>query len=193
MGAVERNRVLPVMDSIGAGDVVLGLPSSGIHSNGYSLVRHIVKLNGLDYNMPCPFEHQGNLTLGRALLTPTKIYIRALLPEVKNQTIKGMAHITGGGFIDNIPRVLPDNVQAVIDGSSWPLPPVFQWLQKLGGIAPIELARTFNCGIGMVLIVEASKADAVMAGLKARGEPVFRIGHLAARAEGAEHVIMNNW
>lgn len=133
VGAVERDQILPRMDEIVSGDVLLGLPSSGIHSNGFSLVRHVIKLAGLSYDSPCPFEE--GRTLGEALLTPTRIYVKQLLPVIKSGKVKAMAHITGGGFLDNIPRILPSGLGAKIDTDSWSLPPVFQWLKKVGGIS----------------------------------------------------------
>ena len=133
VGAVERTEILPKMDQIKSGDVLLGLPSSGIHSNGYSLVRHIVSKSGLTFHSPCPFE--ANCTLGDALLTPTRLYVKPLLPTIRKGLIKGMVHITGGGFTDNIPRSLPDNIGVEVDASKWPLLPVFRWLKKQGNIS----------------------------------------------------------
>eukprot|EP01135_Chromosphaera_perkinsii_P009406 Nk52_evm82s1737 gene=Nk52_evmTU82s1737 len=189
VGVVERDMVLP-KNNIGAGDVLIGVPSSGIHSNGYSLVRHLVSESGVSFSDPCPFE--AGKTLGEALLTPTRIYVESLMPIIKKSLVKGMAHITGGGFIDNIPRVLDKNTQAIIDCNTWKLPSVFQWMMKVGNIDPFELGRTFNCGVGMVLIADATVANEVLKELEAAGEKAFKIGHLAERPAGAEHVVLEN-
>ena len=163
VGAVERDRVLP-RNNIQAGDVVLGLPSSGPHSNGYSLIRKIVEISGLDYQAPCPFsdnETSGE-TLGQALLTPTQIYVKQLLAALRTSPeIKGLAHITGGGFTENLPRVVPDNLGFDIDLDTFEVPKVFGWLAKTGGIARNEMLKTFNCGIGMAVIVPTDQADDV--------------------------------
>ncbi|KAJ3092495.1 hypothetical protein HK102_006689 [Quaeritorhiza haematococci] len=185
VGAVERTGILPNAENpVAAGDILLGLPSSGIHSNGYSLVRHIVAKNGLDYNSPCPFAVDGQkLSLGEALLTPTRLYVKGLLPVVKKGLVKAMAHITGGGFTDNIPRILPEGLGVKVDAASWPLLPVFRWLKKLGGIVDDEMARTFNCGIGMVVIVKANDAKNVIDTLTAVGEKVYQIGSVVTVSE----------
>lgn len=138
---MRRSEILPLTDQIRAGDVVIGIASSGVHSNGYSLVRHVVKKSGLDYHDPCPF--QSDTTLGEALLTPTRIYVRQLVPIARKGLIKAMAHITGGGFIDNIPRVLPDNVGVKLDAKNWPLLPVFKWLKQTGNIPDGNPVFTF--------------------------------------------------
>ena len=183
VGAAERGRLLPRGD-VQAGDVLLGVASSGVHSNGYSLVRKIVTDGEFDYRTPAPFEP--GTSLGEALLRPTKIYVKSCLPLVRANQVKAMAHITGGGLIDNIPRVLPDGTIAVLDANSWALPPVFRWLKKTAGVAPLEMARTFNCGIGMVLVVAPDQAEAAMAAIQAAGETAFRIGRIEAGAAGAE-------
>ena len=189
VGVVERNGVLPTAD-IGAGDILIGIPSSGIHSNGYSLVRHLVGESGVGFSDPCPFKP--GKTMGEELLTPTRIYVKALMPIIKKSMVKGMAHITGGGFIDNIPRVLNDTTQAVVDCTTWTLPDVFMWLMKAGNIDPYELGRTFNCGVGMVLIADPSKAEQIISELEAAGEVAFKIGHLQERAEGADQVVLEH-
>ncbi|TPX55225.1 hypothetical protein PhCBS80983_g05496 [Powellomyces hirtus] len=189
VGAVERNDVLPDLNSMADGDIVLGLASSGVHSNGYSLVRHVVKMASIDYSTPCPFPPpQAGQTLGEALLTPTRIYVRQLLPCVRRKLIKGMAHITGGGFPDNIPRTLPDHVGVQIDARTWPLPPMFKWLKKTGDIADYELSRTFNCGIGMILIISKENLAEVTSLLKEAGEEVYQIGKLTKRSGKEEQV-----
>lgn len=173
VGAVERGRQLTGAE-VESGDVVLGLASSGVHSNGYSLVRRLVDVAGLGYDAPAPFAP--GRSLGDALLTPTRIYVRPALAAVRAGLVKAMAHITGGGLIENIPRVLPDGLGVLLDARTWPLPPVFSWLAATGGIAPLELARTFNCGIGMAMIVAADRAEAAIALLREAGEEVHVIG-----------------
>ncbi len=179
VGAVERGAVLPRRD-IEAGDVLLGLASSGVHSNGFSLVRRLVAQAGLRWDAPAPFAP--NVPLGRALLTPTRIYVKPILAALRaGAPIKALAHITGGGFIDNIPRILPDALAARVDLGAIAVPPVFGWLAGLGKIAEREMLRTFNCGIGMVAVVAASEADAVGTRLAEAGERVVRMGYLEAR------------
>lgn len=186
VGAVDRRLILPQLDKIQAGDVIVGLGSSGVHSNGFSLVRKVVERSGLAFSSPCPWS-QGQ-TLGEALLTPTRIYVKSLLPLVREQKIKGMAHITGGGFTDNIPRVLPEGVGAEVDAEAWTLLPVFGWLKQTGGIRADEMARTFNCGIGMVLVVGQAAAEGVVKELQAAGEQAYVIGKLTDR----EGVVVRN-
>ena len=178
VGAAERGALLPSED-IKAGDVVLGLASSGVHSNGFSLVRRVVEKSGLAWTAPAPFAP--DQPLAQALLVPTKIYVKSCLAAVRAGTVKAFAHITGGGLIENIPRVLPKDVVANIDGTAWQLPPVFRWLAKEGGIAAHELARTFNCGIGMVAVVDAAKAAEAIRVLTEQGETVYTIGTLRPR------------
>jgi phosphoribosylformylglycinamidine cyclo-ligase len=181
VGAVERGEAMTGA-TIAPGDVILGLASSGVHSNGFSLVRRIVADNGWKLDRPARFDPE--MLLGDALLEPTRIYVRALLPEVRAGRIKGLAHITGGGLLENIPRVLPDGAHAVVDADAWELPRLFAWLQAGGGIEPEELARTFNCGIGMVAIVAPEQAEAVVANLQAAGERVHAIGRIEAGPRG---------
>lgn len=183
VGAAERGTLLPRADLV-AGDVVLGLPSSGVHSNGYSLVRRIVALSGLAWEAPAPFAPE--LTLAEALLTPTRIYVKPLLQALKAAPgIKALAHITGGGFPDNIPRVLPDDLGVSLDLSAIPVPAVFGWLAKVGGVAEREMLRTFNCGIGMIVVASAAEADAVVAALREAGEAPVRLGEVTpAGSEG---------
>ncbi|MCO5730727.1 phosphoribosylformylglycinamidine cyclo-ligase [Rhizobium sp. SSA_523] len=183
VGAAERGQLLPTGDLM-EGDVILGLTSSGVHSNGFSLVRKIVTLSGLGFDAPAPFAE--GKTLGEALLTPTRIYVKPLLKAIRaTGGIKALAHITGGGFPDNIPRVLPDNLAAEIDLDSIPVPPVFSWLAKTGGVAAQEMLRTFNCGIGMIAVVSAANVAAVTESLSADGEIVVPLGQIVGRAEGA--------
>ena len=186
VGAVERGAILPRND-IRAGDVILGIASSGVHSNGYSLVRKVVAKSKLKWSAPAPFDKKKKL--GAAVLTPTRIYVKSCLAAIREtKAVKALAHITGGGFPDNIPRVLPKNVGARIDMARIPVLPVFQWLAKTGGIAEKEMLRTFNCGIGMIAVVEARAADKVAAILKREGESVVHLGELVAAAKGKPRV-----
>lgn len=179
VGAVERDKLLPRSDDIQAGDVLIGMASSGVHSNGYSLVRQIMRDVGISAIQPAPFETDAP-SLGEALLTPTKIYVKSLLPLMKAGDIKAFAHITGGGLTDNIPRILPDNIEAVLQESALALPPVFAWLAEAGDIPTHEMRRTFNCGVGGVVIVAKDRADAVLSALNAAGETAWVIGETAA-------------
>jgi phosphoribosylformylglycinamidine cyclo-ligase len=190
VGAVERDKVL-TGEGISPGDVVLGLASSGVHSNGFSLVRRIIEQQrwNLDESLP----GQGGRTFGEVLLEPTRIYVRALLPLVQQRRIKGLAHITGGGLLENIPRVLPDGCNAQIDTQQWTLPPIFAQLQQGGRIAPGEMARTFNCGIGMAVIVSEGEKDAVAAELEGAGETVLEIGRIEAGQRGCTVSGDDNW
>ena len=181
VGAVERGEALTGA-SIGPGDMILGLASSGVHSNGFSLVRRIA--TDRDWKLDRPARFDPEHLLGDLLLEPTRIYVKSLLPEVRAGRIKGLAHITGGGLLENIPRVLPDGAHALVDADSWTLPPLFAWLQAGGGIEPEELARTFNCGIGMVAIVAADQAEAVAVNLQHAGEQVFPMGRIEAGPRG---------
>ena len=181
VGAVDRHRVL-TGESISPGDVIIGLASSGVHSNGFSLVRRIVAERGWDLGQSFPSENGS--ALGEVLLEPTRIYVRSLLPLVQEGRIKGLAHITGGGILENIPRVLPNSCHALVETGNWPLPLIFEQLQQGGQIAAKEMARTFNCGIGMAVIVSANEADAVTQALESAGETVFRIGRLEAGQRG---------
>ena len=180
VGAVDRDKVL-TGEGISAGDVILGLASSGVHSNGFSLVRRIVADRGWDLGERFPWA--GGKTLGDVLLEPTRIYVRSLLPLVQQRRIKGLAHITGGGLLENIPRVLPEGCHATIT-MDWDSPPVFELLQQGGSVLPEEMARTFNCGVGMAVVVTAGEADAVASALEGAGERVFRIGQIEAAERG---------
>ena len=189
VGAAERGQLLPREDVV-EGDVLLGLASSGVHSNGYSLVRRIVERGGLSYDQPAPFAP--GRRLGEALLDPTRIYVKSCLAAVRAGTIKALAHITGGGLIENVPRVLPEGVVAEIDGSAWTLPPVFAWLAREGGVVAHEMARTFNCGIGMVVVCAADKAAEAERILAAHGETVLRIGRIRRRVgDEAQSQVLN--
>ncbi len=179
VGAVERRGILP-RRNLKPGDAVIGLAASGPHSNGYSLIRKLVEKSGLGYADAAPFD--ASRSLAEALLTPTRIYVKAVLNALKRHTgIKALAHITGGGMTENIPRVLPEAVAAEIDLGAIEVPPVFGWLKRTGAIAPSECLRTFNCGIGMVAVVAESQADDVMLTLAGAGEAVVRLGRIVER------------
>ncbi len=181
VGAVERDRVLTGRE-IAPGDVILGLASSGVHSNGFSLVRRLAADKSWKFDRPAPFDHDRLLI--DILMAPTRIYVTSLLPLLRERRIKGLAHITGGGLLENIPRVLPLDCHAVIDADSWEQPRLMAFLQSQGAIEPEEMARTFNCGIGMAVIVAPETADEVSATLAAAGETVHRIGAVEAGARG---------
>ncbi len=189
VGAAERGALLPRPD-IAAGDTILGIASSGVHSNGYSLVRRLVAVSGLAFDAPAPFDRARSL--GEALLTPTRIYVKSCLAALREtKALKGLAHITGGGFTDNIPRVLPKGLAAAIELPRLPVLPVFRWLASTGGIAELEMLRTFNCGIGMVAVVETARADAVAAVLTQAGETVVRLGCVEAAGGDAPRVVFS--
>jgi phosphoribosylformylglycinamidine cyclo-ligase len=180
---VERANLLPRAD-IAAGDIVIGLASSGVHSNGFSLLRRVVTACGLAWDAPAPFEP--SRTLGEALLTPTKLYVRSCLAAMrKTKAVKALAHITGGGFTDNIPRVLPDGLSVALDLNRVPVPPVFKWLAAAGNISEREMLRTFNCGIGMVAVLAANAADAASEIFAANGETVVRLGEVIKQSGDA--------
>ncbi|MDX1974694.1 MAG: phosphoribosylformylglycinamidine cyclo-ligase [Rickettsiales bacterium] len=184
VGAVERSQLLP-SKAMSEGDVVLGLASSGVHSNGYSLVRHIMAMQSLDYNSATPFAPSESFA--NILMTPTRIYVKGCLKALKEfpDAIRGFAHITGGGLPENLPRVLPKNLAAEINTNAWERPAILRWLQEAGNVPDGDMWRTFNCGIGMVVIVAASAASSVSAALKAQGETVYDLGHIIPRkAEG---------
>jgi phosphoribosylformylglycinamidine cyclo-ligase len=176
VGAVARADLLPRSD-IAAGDIVIGLASSGVHSNGFSLVRRVVAAEGLAWTAPAPFEP--SQTLGEALLTPTRLYVQSCLAAIREtKAVKALAHITGGGFVENIPRVLPRGLSVALDLGRVPVRPVFKWLAGAGKIAEQEMLRTFNCGIGMIAVLDAKTADAASAQFAANGESVVRLGEV---------------
>ena len=181
VGVVEKSKVINGR-SIRLGDVVLGLASNGAHSNGYSLIRKIIERSNPDLDA----EFDGGKTLRQAIIAPTRLYVKPILAALEKFEIKGMAHITGGGLTENIPRVLPENCVAQIDAQSWSLPKLFQWLQQAGNVERQEMYRTFNCGIGMAVIVPAEQAEAAQAFLAEQGETVYRLGTIRERA-GSEH------
>jgi phosphoribosylformylglycinamidine cyclo-ligase len=184
VGAVERGEILPRRD-VAEGDVILGLPSSGLHSNGFSLVRRIVERSGLAYGDPSPFSL--GESLGRSLLVPTRIYVKPVLSAMRSsgRAVKALAHITGGGFPDNIPRVLPDGLSAEIDLRAIAVPPVFSWLAQTGNVAPAEMLRTFNCGIGMIAVTSQADSGRLAEALSAAGLPPVRLGSVIAGGSGA--------
>ncbi len=186
VGAVERDAVLPRHAMMKPGDALIGISSSGVHSNGFSLVRRLVADAKLPWDAAAPFAK--DTTLGRALLAPTRLYVKPMLTAIRALPVSGMAHITGGGITDNLPRVLPEGLNAEVELASWRLPPVFAWLMRQGGIAEAEMLRTFNCGIGMIVVIEAEKADALTQLLVREGESARVIGKLVA-GEGEPRVI----
>ncbi len=189
VGAVERERVL-TGETISAGDIVIGIASSGVHSNGYSLVRKIVADNNFSYSDACPFGLSP--TLGESLLLPTKIYVRALLPLIKQgYLIKGLAHITGGGLTENIPRVLPDGLGVVLDATTWSFHPIFKWLKKYGHLTNDDLAVTYNCGLGMVVIVPANAVETVCKSINESGETATVIGTVV-QTDSENRVLINH-
>jgi phosphoribosylformylglycinamidine cyclo-ligase len=184
VGAVEKSEIIDGSDIV-PGDAVLGLASSGAHSNGYSLIRKIVDSSGA--GLSSVFEGR---TLGEALLAPTRIYVKPVLAVLREVRIKGLAHITGGGLVENVPRILPGNVCAELRKSAWPRPPLFDWLQKNGNVSEAEMHRVFNCGIGMVVIVAAQHAEHTIKALQREGETVFRIGGIHSRRGGEAQTVV---
>ncbi len=184
VGAVEKSQIINGL-SIQAGDAVLGLASSGAHSNGYSLIRKVLQVAGADLNTP--FHGR---TLGETIIEPTRIYVKSLLALMRELPVRGMAHITGGGLLENIPRILQPELTAILDKTRWAMPPLFQWLQEMGNVAPQEMYRTFNCGIGMAVVVAEADAERAMQSLTAMGETVYRIGEIQPRTAGQAQTIV---
>jgi phosphoribosylformylglycinamidine cyclo-ligase len=178
VGAVERGAILPRTSEMAEGDVLIGIESSGLHSNGYSLVRRVVADAGLAYDKPAPFALA--LKLGEALLVPTRLYVKSALSAIHTGGVKGLAHITGGGITENLPRALPDGLDADVDLSAWVPMSVFGWLAKCAGIAEAEMLRTFNCGIGMVVVADANRAGHIIDAFQESGDRATRIGTLVA-------------
>src|SRR6056297_996629 len=178
VGAMERDTELP--RGVAEGDVLIGLASNGVHSNGLSLVRRIVERSGIAWGDPCPWD--GEASLGAALLAPTRLYVRPVQAALATGGVRGLAHITGGGLTENLPRVLPEGLGATVDLGAWPLPPVFRWLVEAGGLERAELLKTFNAGIGMVVVAAPDGAEAVESTLREAGETTFRIGHVTPRS-----------
>jgi phosphoribosylformylglycinamidine cyclo-ligase len=181
VGAVERDRVLPDTQAMRPGDVLIGVASSGVHSNGYSLVRRVVENGGHSLSQAAPFG--GNVSLAEALLRPTRLYVRSGLQAIRGGGVHGLAHITGGGLTDNLPRALPDDLSAEVDLSSWQLSPLFEWLMREAALDAPEMLRTFNCGIGLIAVVAPERADAVIEAFCIGGEQAFRIGTLVESKE----------
>jgi phosphoribosylformylglycinamidine cyclo-ligase len=184
VGAVEKSKII-TGNTIVPGDVVLAIGSSGAHSNGYSLVRKIIERAGAK-----PTDDLGGQLLGDVVMAPTEIYVKPLLKLISEIDVKGMAHITGGGLVDNVPRVLPENTQAVLHRDSWQMPELFRWLQMKGGVADAEMVRVFNCGIGMVVIVSSNQADAAIKSLTAQGLKAWTVGEVLERPKGAPQTIV---
>jgi len=178
VGAVDRGKVLPVLGQQKAGDLLIGIGSSGPHSNGYSLIRKVVERSGLGWGDEAPFARDS--TLAQVLMAPTRIYVKGVLPLMKAGLIKGGAHITGGGLIENPPRCIAEGLTSQFDWDAWEMPPVFGWLQSIGGMSDHEMRRTFNCGVGFVLVVAPENAEPVLAALLNAGETAMVIGQLAA-------------
>jgi phosphoribosylformylglycinamidine cyclo-ligase len=186
VGAVERDAILPKTGTMKAGDVLIGVASSGVHSNGYSLVRKVVETSGLTLEAAAPFAP--GKSLGEALMTPTRLYVRAALDAMKTGGVKGLAHVTGGGITDNLPRCLPEGLDGEVDLASIAVLPVFQWLAKQAGIAEREMLRTFNCGIGMVAVVDEQDAESVIDAFQKAGDHAARIGSLI-KGDGEAKVV----
>jgi phosphoribosylamine--glycine ligase/phosphoribosylformylglycinamidine cyclo-ligase len=191
VGAVLKQRILPRTAAMRAGDVLIGLASNGVHSNGFLLVRHIIDKGAFDYRLPAPWTPSGR-TIGEELLVPTKIYVKQLLGLIRQNLLLGLAHITGGGLVENIPRALPPHLQAQVDMGRWEVPPIFKWFGRQGNVPHEDILKTFNMGVGMVLIVQEQNAAAVLANLAAAGERAFVIGALAERPEGAAGCVVTN-
>jgi phosphoribosylformylglycinamidine cyclo-ligase len=186
VGAVERDAVLPKTDTMRAGDLLIGVASSGVHSNGYSLVRKVIERSGLGLSAPAPFA--AAMSLGESLLTPTRLYVRSALAAIARGGVKGLAHITGGGITGNLPRVLPAGLDGEVDLSAWRLPPVFGWLSREAGLPDAEMLRTFNCGVGMIVVANSARWMDVIAAFNEAGERAFAIGALVA-GEGGESTV----
>ncbi len=189
VGAVERDGLI-TGERCQPGDLLLGIAASGAHSNGFSLIRRIVEVSGLGYDDAAPFDT--TRSLGRALLEPTRIYVKSCLAAIGGGGIHALAHITGGGIVENLPRVLPEGLSARIDGGAWSIPPLFRWLAATGGVRPAEMARTFNCGIGMIAVVAPEAAEAAQHSLQEAGETVWPIGTLIAEP-GEACVHLDGW
>lgn len=185
VGIVDKKKIIDG-STVKTGDVLLGLASSGPHSNGYSLIRKILEVSGEDVNR----EFENGKTLGETLLEPTRIYVKPLLRLFKEVEVKAVSHITGGGLQENLPRVMPSHCKAVVDTNAWEIPKVFKWLQQEGNVDRLEMYRTFNCGIGMILVLPAEEAEQAQELLEALGETVYRVGEIAAREGDEEQVVL---
>ena len=183
VGIVEKDQIID-SSKVAAGDALIGIASSGPHSNGYSLIRKVLEVSGADLNQPC-----GEQTLGEALLTPTRIYVKSIHALLKQVDVHAMSHITGGGLLENLPRVMPENTRAQINAASWELPSVFKWLQEQGNIDSQEMYRTFNCGIGMVMVVDAEDVDTAIETLTKAGEKAFKLGEITSSMGEADVIV----
>ncbi|MBX7145727.1 MAG: phosphoribosylformylglycinamidine cyclo-ligase [Alphaproteobacteria bacterium] len=190
VGVVERSKLLP-KNTICEGDIIIALPSSGVHSNGFSLVRHLVHHHDISYHNPAPFFP--SRSLGDVLLTPTHIYVKSCLEAFKTNLIKGLAHITGGGLLDNIPRILPSNLTAYIDTQSWTIPSVFKWLKKIGNIDPMEMVQVFNCGIGMICLANQTDYPILKEIFAKHHQETFIIGKIGQRNSSNAPVVFNDF
>ena len=189
VGAVERDNIL-TGEKITAGDIIIGLASNGLHSNGYSLARKVVEAAGLTFQSRAPFD--GSKTLGKAMLIPTQIYVKSCLAAIQDGGVHAMAHITGGGLIENIPRVLPDRLGVELDAAKWVVPDIFKWLAKAGGVTSNEMNRTFNCGVGMVCIIAADRVEQLQSVFESHGERVFKIGKVVSISGDTPTVQISN-
>jgi phosphoribosylaminoimidazole synthetase len=190
LGAVERSQVLPRHDKMVVGDILIGVKSNGVHSNGYSLIRKIVERSNLNYTDPAPWN--SNEALGDELLTPTRIYVKPVINLVKKDIIKGLSHITGGGLTDNIPRMLPDTLAAEVDVSTWEQPALFKWFKKAGGLSAQEYARTWNTGLGLVIIVSEEDQETVLSSLEKDGDKAMVVGKVVSRTAESGGCILQN-
>ena len=189
VGAVERDDIL-TGDKVVAGDVVIGLASDGLHSNGFSLARKVVEAAGLTFQSPAPFDP--DTTLGKALLVPTRMYVKSCLAAIREGGVHALAHITGGGLLENIPRVLPDGLGVELNAAEWVVPDLFKWMAKAGGIASDEMNRTFNCGVGMVCVIAADRVEHLRSVFEANGELVFTIGRVVSISGDTPAVKISN-
>lgn len=189
VGAAERGHLITGA-TVAVGDAVIGIASNGLHANGFSLVRKIIADQALAYDTPAPFDP--TQSLGDALLEPTRIYVAACLGLVRAGTVEALAHITGGGLVENIPRVLPDGLACRLDARAWPLPPVFRWLRRAGNLTDADLARTFNSGVGMIAITRPDNVEPALALLAEAGETAYVVGHIETRTADHPHVVIDN-
>lgn len=192
IGIMLKENRLPKKESMVEGDVLLGIASDGVHSNGFSLIRRIIERARVSYHDPAPWNNE--TSTGLSLLTPTRIYVASVLPVIKKGLILGLAHITGGGLTENIPRALPEHLAAEVDLSTWQVPPVFQYLRESGNVSPVEMAKTFNNGVGMVVVVSKNNAQRVVSDLEGAGEKIYTIGKLVPRSgEGCVLKNLQTW
>ena len=189
VGAVERDNIL-TGDKVTAGDAIIGLASNGFHSNGYSLARKVVETAGLTFQSPAPFD--GSKTLGKIMLVPTRMYVKSCLAAIRDGGVHALAHITGGGLTENIPRVLPDGLGVELDAAKWMVPDIFKWVSKAGGVTSNEMNRTFNCGVGMVCVIAADRVKQLQSVFESHGERVFTIGNVVSISGDTPTVQISN-